>query len=340
MPARLKDVAAKAGVSVKTVSNVVNGYPFVSAATRQRVQAAVAELDYRPNTSARQLRTGRSGLIALSVPEVAAPYFAELASHIVDAAEQRGWTVLIDKTGGQRSHEQLAVAGIRANLIDGAIASPLAVTEADIAAVRGNHPLVLLGEKLLDSGVDHVAVDSVAAAREMTEHLIGIGRSQIAVIGAQRQGGQGTSVLRLAGFTAAMAEAGRPVVDELTCYVRGYRLSDGYQAMRRLLRRRPPPDAVFCFDDLLALGAVRAVHDAGLRVPEDVAVTGFDDIELARFSTPRLTTIAPDKAALATAAVELLSRQIDNLAGPVGRQVLIPYRLVVRDSTVAGARAD
>lgn len=337
MPSSLKDVAARAGVSVKTVSNVVNGYPFISVATRGRVEAAIVELNYRPNASARRLRTGRSGLIALSVPEIDAPYFAELASHIVDAAEQRGWTVLIDKTGGERSHEQLAVAGIRSDLIDGAIASPLSITTADITAIKDNHPLVLLGEKLMRCGVDHVAVDSIAAAREMTEHLIAAGGTRIAAIGMRAEDdSESTSALRIQGFLKAMAAAGRPVQEHLIATVHGYHRPDGYTAMRQLLALSDPPDAVFCFNDLLALGAIRAIHDAGLRVPEDVLVTGFDDIEEARFSTPRLTTIAPDKGALAEAAVELLARQIAGLPPETKPQeVLIPYRLIVRQSTAA-----
>src|SRR3954467_1191531 len=172
MAVSLKDVARAAGVALQTVSNVVNDYPFVSADTRSRVQSVIDELGYRPNLSARRLRNGRSGLIALSIPEIAAPYFAALAEQVGAAAEARGLTVLVDKTGGQRGHEQQTAAGIRNNVVDGTIASPLAMTAEDVALLGRPRPLVLLGERLSRVAVDHVAIDSVAAARAATAHLI------------------------------------------------------------------------------------------------------------------------------------------------------------------------
>ena len=143
MAASLKDVATLAGVSIKTVSNVVNNYPFVSDETRSRVTAALRTLDYRPNMSARGLRTGRTDLIALAVPALDEPYFAEIASLIVEAAQTRGWTVLIDQTAGDRSRERMAAEGLRSNLIDGSITSPLAMTADDVAHLARQRPMVL-----------------------------------------------------------------------------------------------------------------------------------------------------------------------------------------------------
>lgn len=331
MPASLRDVAARAGVSVKTVSNVVNDYQFVSAETRRRVQDAIAALDYRPNLSARRLRTGRSNLIALSVPEIEAPYFAELANVIVNEAEGFGWTVLIDRTGGERTHEQVAAAGIRAHLVDGAIASPLSMTAEDVAALSGSHPLVLLGERLFHvAGADHVAIDNVAAGAEATRHLLSLGRRRIATIGASTES---TGALRLKGFKSALAEAGRRVNRRLIVPVADYHRQDGYDAMVSLLGSAAPPDAVFCFNDLLALGALRAIRDAGLSVPGDIALVGFDDIEDGRFSTPTLTTVSPDKAGIARAALELLARRIADPGGVSAKEIFVGHRLVVREST-------
>ena len=334
MAVGLKDVAARAGVSVKTASNVINDYPFVRPETRARVQRAVDELGYRPNLTARRLRTGRSGLIALSLPEITMPYFAEMASLIVDAAEQRGWTVLIDRTGGERGHEQRTTAGIRADLIDGSIVSPLSMTSADIAAISPVHPVVLLGERLVNTGVDHIAVDNVAAAEQATAHLIAVGRRRIAVIGDQPSGDQQTSALRLEGYRAALAKAGVVAHHELAGPGGAYGREDGYRAMRQLLAADPPPDAVFCFNDPLALGALRAAAEAGVRVPEQIAVVGFDDIEDCRFVSPSLTTIAPDKAFIAARAVELLvGRMTGELVTPP-QDVVAAHRLVVRESTI------
>jgi DNA-binding LacI/PurR family transcriptional regulator len=332
MAVSLKDVAQAAGVSIKTVSNVVNDYPFVSAATRSRVQSVISELGYRPNLSARRLRSGRSGLIALSLPEIAAPYFAELADQVVIAAEARGLTVLIDKTGGQRGHEQFSAAGLRNNVIDGTIASPLAMTADDVELLGRTHPLVLLGERLAHVSVDHVAIDSVAAARMATEHLIARGRTAIAALGTGPNISN-TGRLRLAGYQDAITAAGLTVDESLYGDVDWYHRPDGYEATRKLVERRPDLDGVFCFNDLLAIGALRALREAGRRVPDDVAVVGFDDVEDCLYTAPPLTSVSPDKEAIAATAVDLLLHRMDQ-AGPVeAREVFPPYRLVVRESS-------
>lgn len=331
MPVSLKDVASVAGVSIKTVSNVVNDYPFISVETRSKVQAVIDELGYRPNLSARRLRSGRTGLIALSLPELT-PYFAELAEHIAEAAEASGLTVLIDRTGGERRHEQLSASGIRRDLTDGTIASPLSMTADDIEAVSPDHPIVLLGERLSQVGVDHVAIDSVAAAATAIEHLIGLGRAKIAALGTARQP-SGTVAVRQRGYEQALRRAGMRDEPDLMGDVELFHRQDGYQAMQALLARRPDLDAVFCFNDLLAFGALRALHEAGRRVPEDVAVVGFDDVEECRFSNPPLTSIAPDKAAIAEQAVRLLVRRMDDSASAGPQEVFPPYRLQIRAST-------
>ena len=204
--ARLKDVASRAGVSRATVSNVVNGHANVSAATRAKVHSAIDELNYRPNMAARNLRRGRSGLIALAVPELDIPYFAELAAHLVTAAERLGWTVLVDQTGGDNERERLVLDGFRSQLIDGLIISPLATGRHDLVARRDTTPLVLLGERVYDGPADHVSIDNVAAARAATEHLLQGGRRRIAAIGEQRRPSSGTARLRLQGYV----EASRP----------------------------------------------------------------------------------------------------------------------------------
>ncbi|MEO3777054.1 LacI family DNA-binding transcriptional regulator [Micromonospora sp. B11E3] len=329
---RLKDVAERAGVSVKTVSNVVNGYQHVRPDTRARVERAIAELNYRPNLSARNLRKGRTGVIALAVPELDIPYFAELARHVVTAAAELGWTVLIDQTGGGREQEHKAASGIGDHLIDGLILNPLALTAEDLADLDGT-PLVLLGERVDHGPADHVVIDNVAAAREVTAHLVALGRRRIAAIGAQRNPEGASARLRLAGYAAALDDAGIGYDERLVAPARGWHRADGAAAMRDLLATGVRPDAVFCFNDTLALGALRALHEAGLRVPADVAVAGFDDIEDGRFSIPTLTTIAPDKERIARLAVELLANRLDGDRQAPPRELSAPYRLTPREST-------
>ena len=331
MPPGLKDVAALAGVSIKTVSNVVNGYVHVAPDTRSRVQDAIDRLGYIPNVAARQLRSGRSGVIALALPELQSPYFAEMAGLIVQAAERRSWTVLIDQTDGQADRERNLVAGLRRHAIDGVIFSPLALTGDELARSDGS-PMVLLGERVSHGPADHVAIDNLAAAAEATGHLAALGRRRIAAIGAQDQPSAVTAHLRLAGYRRALAEAGLPIDETLVVPAEQFHRADGAAAMERLLDLPEPPDAVFCFNDLLALGALRTLLRRGHKVPDDVAVAGFDDIEDGRFSTPTLTTVAPDTARIAEIAVDLLAERIGQTAEPP-REVRVPHRLVVREST-------
>jgi DNA-binding LacI/PurR family transcriptional regulator len=332
----LKDVAAKAGVSVKTVSNVVHGYLHVAPTTRTRVQQAIDDLNYRPNLSARSLRSSRTGIVALGLPELDLPYFAELSRWVIAAAARHGWTVLIDQTDGEVEREQLLMNGIRGQLIDGLIVSPLALGHDDLAARRDETPLVLLGERISDGPADHVAIDNVSAARTATAHLLGLGRRRVAAIGVQPDRPHGTSHVRLQGYRMALAAHGVPYDDRLVARGDDFRRSDGASAMRWLLDAPNPPDAVFCFSDLQALGAMRVLAERGLRVPEDVAVVGFDDIEEGRYSVPTLTTIRPDKERIASLAVDLLAARIegDDLRGP--QEMVAPHELVVRESTAGG----
>ncbi|MEV1018117.1 MULTISPECIES: LacI family DNA-binding transcriptional regulator [unclassified Micromonospora] len=330
---RLKDVAERAGVSVKTVSNVVNGYLHVRPDTRARVEEAIAELNYRPNLSARHLRKGRTGVIALAVPELDIPYFAELARHVVTAAAEYGWTVLVDQqAGGRREQERVVAAGITDHLIDGLIFSPLALTAEDLASLDGT-PMVLLGERVDHGPADRVVIDNVTAAREITDHLIRLGRRRIAAIGAQRTDEGASARLRLAGYTEALRAAGLAYDETLVASAAAWHRADGAAAMRGLLTTGVRPDAVFCFNDTLALGTLRALHEAGLRVPEDVAVVGFDDIEDGRFSVPTLSTVAPDKEQIARLAVELLANRLDGDRAAPARALKAPYRLELREST-------
>jgi LacI family repressor for deo operon, udp, cdd, tsx, nupC, and nupG len=346
MPVSLKDVAKLAGVSVRTVSNVVNDYPYVTEATRSRVQQALDQLDYRPNLAARSLRTGRSEIIALAVPRIDVPYFGELARHIVKAAERHSYTVLIEQTDGLEQREKRLFADGGPHLIDGLILHPLALQPKDLRARVGETPLVLVGEQVYHSPTDHVAIDNVAAARTATAHLLELGRRRIAAIGCRHsprpavlelRGGQirgPAEHLRFRGYAAALRDAGVAVERRLVVPAGSLDRQGGVRAMERLLASKKPPDAVLCYNDMLALGAIRTLLDRGYRVPEDVAVVGIDDIEDGRFSTPSLTTIAPDKAQIANLIVDLLLSRIRGGNAEPPRELQADFTLVVRESTV------
>jgi DNA-binding LacI/PurR family transcriptional regulator len=341
LAATLKDVANRAGVSVKTVSNVVHGYAHVSVELRQRVERTIAELNYLPNVAARNLRTGRSGIIALALPELDAPYFGELASLIVRAAEERSWTVLIDQTDGVRERELLVAAGIREQLIDGVIFSPRALGAAELAerVQVDRTPTVLLGERIRGGLADHVAVDNVAAAQTAVHHLADLGRRRIGVIGVDRTESSPAAHLRFEGYRAGLRSRDMAIDRDLIVPTAELHRADGAEAISHLIGLAKPPDAVFCFNDLVALGAMRTLLEHGVRIPDDIAVVGFDDIEDGRFSSPTLTTISPDKQQIAKLAVSLLLERLDGRSTAPAREVRASYRLIPRESTLGSRRA-
>ncbi|MGF1236549.1 LacI family DNA-binding transcriptional regulator [Streptomyces sp. 2-6] len=334
MSSRLKDVAALAGVSIRTVSNVVSGTGPVAEATRARVQAALDELGYRPNLAARNLRAGRTGLIGLVIPELHSPYFGELAGLIVEAARQRSWTVAIDQTYGDGEAERRLLEGTGGRVVDGLVISPWSLRPEELTARARDLPLVLLGEQPAPGLADRVAVDSVLAADEATTHLLRTGRRRIAAIGPQPHLHNGTARQRLEGHLRALRRAGLEPEEALRRPVRSLHRRDGAEAMTALLDSGARPDAVFAFSDELALGALHVAHERGLRVPEDLSLVGFDGIEDGRYAHPPLTTVVPDKKQIAERALQCLA---DRIHGPASQvpplDVVVPHRLEVRGST-------
>ncbi|WP_372983725.1 LacI family DNA-binding transcriptional regulator [Microbacterium sp.] len=343
MPASMRDVAALAKVSQRTVSNVVNEYVHVAPDTRAKVLRAIEMLGYTPNATARKLRGGQSNLIALAIPEIAAPYFAELANLIQQEAAGRGNVLLIEQTGGTRSRELSILSGYPAAMIDGLIINPISINAEDLISHRNNVPTVLLGERIdvepgtVKGAFVHVSIDNVAAARTATDHLLQLGRTRIAAIAAtpavapmSRDSGPGPR--RTQGYLEALQWAGVDAPPELRIPVETWSARQGFAAVDQLIRDGVIFDALFCFNDTLAIGAMSALHHHGLRIPEDVAVVGWDNIAESQFAVPPLTTISADTPSLAAVTV-------DRLLGLVGNpdqssdDVVVPYELVIREST-------
>ncbi|WP_052865318.1 LacI family DNA-binding transcriptional regulator [Streptomyces niger] len=337
MRVSLKDVAAHAGVSIKTVSNVVNDYQHVTPAMRARVQRSIDALGYRPNLAARHLRKGRTGIIALALPEFGNPYFAELAAAVIDAAAEHDHIVLLDHTGGRREQEVLVSQAFRARVIDGLILSPIELAADDLRDRAEDVPLVLLGEREYDLPYDHIAIDNVAAARTAVRHLISLGCREVAFIGARR-GNSEPAELRLRGWRAELTSAGLSVDDGLVAATDGWGYGDGAAAMVGILTGGRRPDAVFAYNDPMAMGAMRVLHEWGLRVPEDVAVVGFDDVVEGRFGAVTLTSVSPDKGAIGRLAVESVLARLGGTTSEV-RRIRAGHRIVERESTLGRRHA-
>ncbi|NYE71132.1 LacI family DNA-binding transcriptional regulator [Microlunatus parietis] len=323
----LRDVALRAGVSAKTVSNVINRTAPVSEETRLRVDRALVELDYVPNLSARGLRNGRSDLIAVALPDLASAYSAEIAHHFITLAGEDGLGVQLEETYGKADREIQLLSRAKAHLVDGLILNPVRLETSAVQRGIVLPPVVLIGE-VHQPIADHVWIDNVGASRDIVALLINEGHRRIAAVGATKAE---SARQRLQGFREAHAAAGLSVRPELEIPCVNWDGGGGYRAVAGFLAEHEPPDAIFCMTDAMAIGAISALAAAGLRVPDDVSIAGYDNVWEARFAHPPLTTVDFDKRRLARLALELLSARIDDTARPI-QSVTVPYSIVRRDS--------
>lgn len=339
MAITMHDVARAAGVSIKTVSNVINDYPHIKAETRQRVVDAIEALGYQPNLSARGLRSGRTGAISLIIPDLKNAYFAELADAVMRAAAAHDLFVLIQQSDGDRERELELLRGPRMRMVDGILYSVLALGQEDAALVDIPIPMVLLGERIFNGPTDHVTMANIEASRAATEHMVATGRRRILAFGADASQLTGSAGLRLAGYRQGLEAAGLAYRQELVVDVRHWHRADGADAMRRVLASGVAFDGVVAFNDLIALGAMRVLQDAGLRIPADVAVIGFDDIDETRYSLPSLSTVDAGREEIAQTAVRLLRERIAATGGEriEPREFESAFRIVARESTAVSA---
>lgn len=327
----LQDVADRAGVSMKTVSNVVRGYRHVSPGMRERVQAAIDELGYRPNSTGRSLATGRSRMLGLAFPDLRRPYFAELAHVFARVAAARGYRILLAETGATADGERSVLRDREHGIMDGMVMQPQALAARDLDDLRHGMPVVFLGEDPQPADADQVAIDNVAAARDAVGHLVRTGRRRIGFLGHETGPTSYTSAQRLEGYRAALTDSGLPY-DPALLVPRGSGDALGAeQALDAALDTGLTLDALLCRDDLAAIGALRALRRHGLDVPTDVAVIGWDAIELGASTVPSLTSVSPDTRALAERTLDLLLDRLGGLAEP-GRHVTVGHQLLFRES--------
>lgn len=331
--ATVRDVAHIAGVSARTVSNVVNGFRWVSPETRRVVLAAIDQVGYVPNLSARGLRQGRTGAICLAVPDLLNPWFAELADHVMAAAVRHDLAVVIEQPGGHEA-ERALLTSPRMTRVDGLLLAALTLDDSDSELLAdAQRPVVLMGDRELDVEVDQVTMANRAGADLAASHLLAIGRHRLLVIGADPSLGAGSSALRLKGYRDALTRAGVPLDDELIVVAEAWTRAAGAAAAAEALSRGIAFDGVVAFNDALAIGAINALTRAGLSIPEDVAVTGFDDVEEARWSLPDVTSVDPSGAEIADVAVRYLVDRMKAEDQLPARHHLAGVRLVERGST-------
>ncbi|MFC8796581.1 LacI family DNA-binding transcriptional regulator [Promicromonospora sp. NPDC057138] len=322
-------MAEAAGVSASTVSQVVTGKRPVSAATRARVEAEIERLGYRAHPGAAQLRGGRTGTIALVVPTLENPFYPLVAAGMQDVLVPRDLLLTVtDASGPDRS--ATTIHRLLSRRVDAMLAAPFGLAESTLAEVRDAEiPFVTLGQAPPGGG-DYVHTDDVSGVRELTEHLISRGRRRIAFLGGDEAAPPTQE--RLAGYRTALRAAGLPVrADDVVFET--YTRQGGRDGAATLLDRDHRPDAIVAANDLIAIGVLDAARARALRVPDDVAVTGYDDIDAASLVNPPLTTVENPAREIGRACARLLLDRLDGEVTEVTRAVGLPHRLVIRESS-------
>lgn len=292
------------------------------------MEVALAELDYVPNLSARGLRNGRTGVIALALPDLSTPYSASITRAFVDLAGQRQLTIQIEESAGSPEREAQLLSRARLQLVDGLVLNPVLLETSAVRPGVALPPVVMIGE-VEQSAVDHLWTDNVTAVREITTLLLAQGHRRVALLGKMHSA---SYQLRVRGYHEALAAAGLSSDPGLEIPVTQWTSADGAAAIHGHLQHHPLPDAIVCCTDTLAMGVLSALWRCGYRVPDDVSVTGYDDIPEASFTVPPLTTVSFDRAAVAGAALDLLAQRIAEPAR-LRTSLMIPHRIVRRQST-------
>ncbi|WP_432546006.1 LacI family DNA-binding transcriptional regulator [Kineococcus sp. SYSU DK004] len=334
----MRDVAAAVGVSSMTVSNVLTGRRRVSAETRRRVLAEVQRSGYQVNVAARSLRQGRTGVVGLAVHELDSHYFAMLAAAVVARLSREGLRVVVEQTGASREGELAAITDSRANAYDGLILSASDLGPADVAALVGDLPVVMLGERQDLERFDHVEMANADGAEAAARLLLEQGCRRLAAIGmpppdrGQDPSGGRDDAFLLRARGVARAVAAHPGARVVPVETTSTRLAAGAALVGEALRLQPDTDGFVCATDTLALGVLRGLADRGLRVPGDALVVGFDDVPDAAFSNPSLSTVAPGHEEMVEATARLLLRRMADRDAPPER-VVADFTLVRREST-------
>lgn len=328
------DVAQRAGVSKQTVSNVVNGRTDrVGAETIDRVTGVIDELGYRLNQSARSLRKGRTGIVGLGVPVLASEYYGELAERLSRGFASHGIRLVTENTGGAMTAELESLAASHLETYDGFILAVAASESADLDRIPPSKPIVLLGERALATRFDRVLMDNVGGARTATGHLLDRGARAVVALGGAVTGSASVQTLRTQGYIEAHRECGLEPPPGLIVNT-DLGAADGFRAVTELIENRVAFDAVFALTDAGALGALRALADRGIRVPDDVQVVGFDNVRAGEYAVPRLSTVEPGNDDMAREIVDIMLARLRSSAAPgEPHRRVVPARLIVREST-------
>jgi DNA-binding LacI/PurR family transcriptional regulator len=339
-PPTVVDIARRAGVAPMTVSRVINESGYASEAVREKVLRAVKELDYHPNGLARGLKKQRTHVVGILLPDIANPFSAELVRGIQEVLYERGYSSFICTSERSTAREQAELRALFDHRADGLIVATRETKQGNdflSRLIERGLPMVVVGRTLGHPRVDRVTADHWRGGYEAVEHLISLGHRRVGFIGVSLLNGAG--LRRFQGYLDALRENDIAVEESLivgpaTVTGPGYSTQDdGYEGMKRLLALGAPPTAVFARNDFTAIGAMCAARDAGLSLPEDLAVVGFDNVPLAAYTSPPLTTVDQPTAEQGRRAARLLLERLGSDAPLERREVCLDCHLIIRQST-------
>ncbi|WP_394238695.1 LacI family DNA-binding transcriptional regulator [Niallia oryzisoli] len=325
---RIADVAKLANVSTATVSRVLSNTGKVKKETSEKVLAAIKQLNYQPNILARQLRTLETKTILVVVPDISNPFFSKVLRGIEVVADENGYQVLLGDTINKPEHEIAFLDILRQKKADGMILLTARSDRKSLEQLTKEYPVVLACEYIEGAAIPTVSIDNISSARKITEHLIQLQHERIATITGPLHVVLGRD--RLKGFQQAMTQYSLPL-DQCLIQEGDFTLESGCNQMLKLLALENPPTAVFAANDEMAMGAIKAIKSKGLKVPNDIAVVGFDDIKFASIFEPALTTISQPTFEIGEKAIELLISLINNK--PIQKeQYILEDKLIIRES--------
>ncbi|GAB3058850.1 LacI family DNA-binding transcriptional regulator [Virgibacillus ainsalahensis] len=326
--ATIQEVAKHAGVSVATVSRVINDSVTVTEKTRVRVEKAIEELNYEPSVLGRNLRTSESRLLLVMIPSIANPFYSEIINGIEDTAIAQGYNILLCETDSNPEREAIYFNLIRNRLADGIISMDPTVNKDKLNELAASYPVVQCSEYDEDGTIPHVTIDNEQAAYQAVKHLIKLGQKNIALVNSDEKFLYARE--RRRGYEKALEEYGLPVRKEWIYHADKLEFQSGQQAVRVLMSQKDKPTAIFAVSDIFAIGALKEINVTGLQVPQDIAIVGFDKINFSNMTYPTLTTVAQPMYRMGTMAARMI---INKISGKEVESIILDHELIIREST-------
>jgi LacI family transcriptional regulator, repressor for deo operon, udp, cdd, tsx, nupC, and nupG len=326
--ANIQQVAKQAGVSVATVSRVLNGQNTVSAKTKMKVEETIKKLNYEPSLLGRNLRTSESRLFLILIPTISNPFYLEIIKGIEQVAISQNYNILLCETDSNPEKENIYFDLVRKKMADGIISMDPAVNVETLKKLAENYAIIQCSEYEEGTGIPYVTIDNEEASYRAVKHLIQIGHKKIALMNSDEK--YLFARQRKMGYKRALEENGITLKNEYIIPTQRLGFENGQQAMKKILNLQDRPTALFAVSDLLAIGALKEINAAGLHIPNDIAVVGFDKIDFSNMTNPTLTTIAQPMKRMGSVAARML---IEKIKGEEVESIILDHELVIREST-------